>query len=290
MGDPGRAVAAHPVERQAAPGGRRDDIGLPHAGRQPEHGLQAGRDAGDAQAGHAAGERGDEAVAAAPVEQPGPSHVPVVLAGFDQLGQGQLVQAAAVPVGQRLGRDDVGQEPARHHDPGQPDRWCQRLARRSGVDHVLGRQGLHGPDRAAVVAELPVVVVLDHDRSGPCGPPPGLRPAMRRQRHAERELMRRREQHGPGVADLVDHRPVVVHRDRPRRQAAGLDDVAVMLVAVGLHRYARGAPRRQDPAQQRQGLRESRADHDLIRRGAHPASPGQVDRKRGAQLGSSARV
>jgi hypothetical protein len=105
--------------------------------------------------------------------------------------------------------------------------------------------------------------------------------------------VRRGQQHGPGarnLADRVDHGAVVVDRDRPGRQALRGDDVTVVLMPVPLHGHGGSAGRGQDPGEQRQGLGEPRADHDLVRRRPHPARPGQVGRQLRAKLGPTARV
>src|SRR5258708_1080185 len=57
---------------------------------------------------------------------------------------------------------------------GGPQAGRQALAGRPGVDDVLRGERLHGPDRLGVVAEFPVVVVLDEEPAGPRGPLDGL--------------------------------------------------------------------------------------------------------------------
>jgi alkylhydroperoxidase family enzyme len=57
-----------------------------------------------------------------------------------------------------------------------------------------------------VVAELPVVVVLQEQPAGVGGPPDRAGAAGGGQRHAERELVRGREQRGTGAAERLHHR------------------------------------------------------------------------------------
>ena len=64
--------------------------------------------------------------------------------------------------------------------PAEPQPGRQRLARGTHVDHVVGVTAVQRPDRAAVVAELPVVVVFDDHATGSSrpvddrGPPVGM--------------------------------------------------------------------------------------------------------------------
>ena len=97
---------------------------------------------------------------------------------------------------------------------------------------MLGRQGLHRSHGLTVVAELPVVVVLDH-HAAPVGHLPA---APRMQRHAQRELVRRGQQHRVRPGGLADDGAHAVDRQRPQAQALPGCDVPVGLVAVRLDR------------------------------------------------------
>jgi hypothetical protein len=148
-------------ERRRAAARRSASDGAP-AGKL-EHRMQAGGDAEHAHAGRALGERRDERVAPPPVAGPHPAQMAVELAGFDQPGERELVERGARGVGEPLGLDDRLEEPLGQHEPGEPQDGGEGLAGGPGVDDVVRRQRLQSADRSAVVAELAVVVVLDHD-------------------------------------------------------------------------------------------------------------------------------
>ena len=101
------------------------------------------------------------AVAAARAAQ-----VAVELAARDEVGERELVEQrrAAVVAASALARRRV-REPLGQHEPAEPQRRRERLARRARVDDALGRHALQRADRLAVVAVLGVVVVLDDDRA-----------------------------------------------------------------------------------------------------------------------------
>ena len=102
------------------------------------------------------------------------------------MAEGPPLRQAVTPSSSDGGTTSQASRPARR----------QGLARRPRVHHQVGRERLHGADRLPVVAELAVVVVLDHDPA-----PLRERPAAgRRQRHAERELVGGREHDRVGVA------------------------------------------------------------------------------------------
>jgi hypothetical protein len=143
------------------------------------------------------GQHRGELVQAAAVGQPDPADLPVVATRGDEIGQDELVK-----------RGGSGAEPGRHrveqarrdHQPAEPQARGQALAGRAGVDDTIGRERLQGAHRLPVVAELPVVVVLDHHPA-----PPGYVPATARmKRHTQRELVGRGQQRGAGRAGLAD--------------------------------------------------------------------------------------
>jgi hypothetical protein len=217
-------------------GGPGDHVGLALPGRQFEQRVQAGRDTGDPHVRGFAAQRGGQPVPPPAVGEPGPAHVPVVGAGRDELGQGQLVERAGLPVGQLLGRGDIVGQVAGQDEPAEAESRGQALAGRAGVDDVIGREALNRADRLAVVAELAVVVVLDHHAPGVTGPLDYPGPAPRRQRHPERELVGRGQQHRAGRADLVHHGAAVVDRQHGQPQAGGRGHGPVAGLPVGLDR------------------------------------------------------
>ena len=137
----------------------------------------------------------------------------------DQLGQRELLEHRR-PARARLGLEHRLDQRAREHEPRQPQPGRERLARGAGVDDVLGIEALERARGLAVVAELAVVVVLDHDRPALARPGHERRPAGGRERRAERELVGGGEQRGVGLDRL---RAVLVDRHRhdpPRRPRA----------------------------------------------------------------------
>src|ERR1700728_4128056 len=100
-------------------------------------------------------------VATLPVSEPGPADVPVVGPGGDELGERELREAAGLRIRQVLGLGYGIDQAGWNYQPAQPHSRRQGLTDGAGVDDVLGGQRLQGANRLAVVAELPVVVVLD---------------------------------------------------------------------------------------------------------------------------------
>ena len=86
----------------------------------------------------------------------------------------------------------IGPTARRQHQPTQPQRRRERLAGRPHVDHPVGRQPLQRAERSPVIAILGVVVVFDHQPPG-AGPLQQRRAPRRRQRHARRRLVGRRQ-------------------------------------------------------------------------------------------------
>ena len=203
--------------------------------------MQAGGDPGDPHAGRVAVQGRDEPVAPAPVGEPRAADVAVVGAALDERGERQLVEHAALAVGRRLRGHHVVDEVRGKDEPPETHAGCQRLARGPGVDDVLGRERLHGAHRLAVVAELAVVVVLDHDAAGALGPGDGGGAPLRGEQHAERELVGGRQQRRVGVAQLLDRGAERVHGQRADVQPRGGDDLAVCPVAVRLDGHRPGA-------------------------------------------------
>ena len=180
--------------------------------------------------------------------------MPVVGAGDDELRQRELVDRAAVAVGERLGGDDVVDQIGGEDEPAQPDTGRERLARGPGIHHPLRGERLQRAQRVAVVAELAVVVVLDDQPTG------RLRPLDRDpstpgdQRRADRELVGRREQRDVGRCELLDGGAVVVDVDRrkpetarARRAGGGRLDVALdrerpRAAGAGAPRIGAGTP------------------------------------------------
>ena len=134
-------------------------------GGQAEQGLQAGRDAayrspGSDRPGHGR-QPGDEQVAAAAVAQPAGPDVPVVGMAGDEFRQrelaGHLGEVVVMPLLLGHRPDQV----IRQHHPAQPERRAEGLGRGADVGDAPRGHALQRAHRLPVVAELPVVVVLD---------------------------------------------------------------------------------------------------------------------------------
>jgi hypothetical protein len=246
-----------------------------------QHRLQASRD--PTRPPSPAAEGGGQPVPAAAIAEPGPSDLPVVGAGGDELGQGQLVQAGR-PICQP-GCHRI-EQPRWHNQPAEPQSRSQALAGRPRVDHTTGCERLQGADRLPVITEFPVVVVLDH-QAAPAG---HLMAAAWMQRRAQRELMRRGQQHCVRIAGRADHGAPVVDGHRPQPQSLPAGDSAVRLMTVGFDRERTCSVRAQHAADGRQPMREAAADHDAAGIGDHAAGPGQVIGQGHPQLRQAARI
>jgi hypothetical protein len=275
------AVVLEPVDGQAVLASPGDGGALGVRPGKFQDRVQARGDAGDPLA--LPGQGGGQAVPAAAVGEPGPADLPVVAARGDELGQRQLVERGW-PGGEF--RRHRLEQPGRDDQPAEPQARRQALAGRASVDDMVGRQRLQRAHRLPVVAELPVVVVLDH-HPAPVGHLPA---APRMQRHAQRELVRGGEQRRVRPGGLADDGAHPVDGHGPQAQALPGGDVAMSLVAVGLHREGARAGRAQRAADPGQAVREAGADDDVRGIGGHPPRPGQVVSQRRAQLRQPARV
>lgn len=152
---------------------------------------------------------------------------------------------------------------------------------------MLGIEPLDGPHGLPVVAELPVVVVLDDEPAGGPGPVDDGCPPRGVQGPAGGELVGGREEDGPVAAgEPVDPGAVRVHAERPGADTVGGEQLAVEGQPVLLRR-----PRSADHVrEQPQPVRGARAEHDALRRGPHPAHPGEIAGQGPPQLGPPVRI
>jgi len=285
-----RVVAGQPVDGQPARAGPGDDVILALAAGQPEQRLQAGGDPGDLYVRRLATDHCRQPVPAPAVGEPGMPDLAVVAAGGEQPGERELVKAARMRARRFLDGDHLVHQRRWHGQPAQAQPRREALARRARVHDVVGCQRLHGAHGLAVVAELPVVVVLDH-QPGAGGRPleEGAAPP-RRQGHAERELVRGRQHDRTGRSEVIGHGAVAVDRQRQHAHAVRLGDPPVGLVPVVLDADGRGAARTENLAEQGQPVGEAGTHDDLVAGDADPAHPGQVARQRRPQLRQAARV
>ena len=200
-------------------------------------------------------------------------------------------------VGQQLAPGDLLEQPRGQHHPAQPQRRGERLGDRARVYDTVGCQALHRPERRPVVAELGVVVVLDHHRARLGRPLEQRRPPPRRHRHPGGRLVRRRHQHrcqgrlgrggGRERPELLHAGTVPVNRQRHEPRPVGGEDRAVHGQSRVLDRHRAPGQRRGD---QPEGLGRPRADHDRLRVGRHAPHATQMPGQRAAQRGRTTRV
>ena len=91
-------------------------------------------------------------------------------ARLHQPGQGELVECRRAAVAPVLLLGDPRPQVPRSQHPPQSDRGSERLADRSNTHDAIRREALERSDRLLVVAELRVVVVLDHHPAHLLGP------------------------------------------------------------------------------------------------------------------------
>jgi hypothetical protein len=158
---------------------------------------------------------------------------------------------------------------------------------------VFGRESLQRGQRRPVVAELRVVVVLDHEAS--LARPDGKRgAALRRERDARRRLVRRRRQHGVGAGrpQRLDVQAVVVDADRHDvGPDVGQQDAVARHPGI-LDRDPWGAPEHvpERDRQQPERLLGPGRDHDALGVGHHAAHAPQIRGELRAQPGLAPRV
>ena len=120
--------------RARAPGGGLDDGRLVDAVGQVGHEVQPGGDPGRLELGQPARQRGEQRVAAAPVERAHPAQVAIELAAVQEVGEGELIEDGRAAIGELLGVGDASTRRGGHDEPAQPQPGRERLARGPGVD------------------------------------------------------------------------------------------------------------------------------------------------------------
>ncbi len=173
--------------------------------------------------------------------------------------------------------DRLAQAGRRDH-PGHPEPGGEDLRRGAEVGHDVRAAG-HAVQRgqpADVVTELPVVVVLDHQRASPAGPADQGRAPGRGQPRAERKLVGRRGVRG-GVARVQVGRvqALLVHRDRADDGARGLQRAPPFGISGLLERHrAPRQGRRKNQCAKPGG--HARHQDDVRRIRGHAPGPAQV--------------
>jgi hypothetical protein len=155
---------------------------------------------------------------------------------------------------------------------------------------MVGGQSLHRPHRVPVVAELSVVVVLDHEPTRVRGPLDDGRTAGGCQCRPERELVCGGEDHGGLVGKRLDRGAPFVDRQRHRAEAGANDDLPNGRQAMALDRHRATGLFQQDGAEQGETLPEAGAHDDPVRVGAHSASACEVAGEGLPELGPAPRV
>ncbi len=241
-------------------------------------------------------QRHDQPVTAAPVHEPGLADLPVVATGLDEPCERELAEGPVHAPGGFLHSERLVDHGVGHDEPAEPQAWCQALAGRTRVDDLPGRQCLHGADRLAVEPVLAVVVILDDHAAVPRCPADERGATRGRERHAEWVLVRRGQDEPARRREVARHvergrrRAAFVHWQRHWPHAVGRRDPAVQQVAVSLHANSGSAPRTEHLADQREPVRESRADDHVVGPGDHSPRSAQVLGECVAQLRQAARV
>src|SRR5439155_25357308 len=152
-------------------------------------------------------------------------------------------------------------------EPPHPKRRRERLADRADVDDLVGCQTLESTERAPVVAELRVVVVLDHERPTPTSPGREHLPPRAVERATSRIRMRGGDQDcvDAGCCEQSRIEPALVDGDGHGLESGRLDRGAMPAVAGLLDGHATRARATEYAAEKRQALREASADEDPVR-------------------------
>ena len=187
--------------------------------------------------------------------------------------------------------DGLGQR-RRRDQPAEAQPGGERLADRAEQHHPLRAEPLEAADRVAVVAELGVVVVLEHQPVHLGGPGDQLGPPPWRQDDPGGVLVGGRDQHHPGgaAAERADVDALVVDRDG-QPDGAGRPQQGVGALAV---RVLDGQGDRAGPGQGADDQVEALGDavhHDQAAgRDVGGPDPAEVGRQLGRQLGDAAGV
>ena len=126
-----------------------------------------------------------------------------------------------------------------------------------------------------VVAEVPVVVVLDHDPVADRRPVQQGAPSLRRERRSGRELVLGAHDDGRNVRELVDTETSLVDADRHELEAGGGERRRTPAVARVLDRDARRASRPQDRREHEERLRRAGEDALPVGGADHAARPSE---------------
>ena len=238
--------------------------------------------AGDPQLGRAVAQPRDESAAAGRVGPRRPGEMAGQVPRGDEVGQGVRGRGADRLVGERE-RVPYRLAQVRGHDqPGDPEPGGEDLGGGAEVGHDVGATG-HAVQRgeaADVVTELPVIVVLDHQRAAPAGPADQGRAPGRGQPRAQRELMGRRDVHGRVARGQVGRfQARRTDGDRPDAGAGGPQGIASLGITGLLERHRAARHPRRGRQRAQPGAHAGHQD-DVRGIGGHTAGPAQVHGER----------
>ena len=255
------------------------------AGGEQGHDVEPGGDPADLHVRELALERTDEYVAAAAVTNPHAPQVPVELATLEEVRKGELLESGwrdhAV---EHLIREQA-HECRRGDQPAESQGRREGLAGRAEIGDALGREPLERPYGCAVVAELGVVVVLDHERVSSLGPLEQGGSALWGEDDPGRELVGGRHEYRVDVRS-VERRDVdalVVHGDRRGRQAGAGHDLADHGMTGVLDADRLAAKPSQDGAEQANCLGETAAHEGVLGPTRNSTRSAEVGDERSAQ-------
>ncbi len=157
-------VAGESVQSNRAAFRHRKQFALGELARHLEHCVQPGISPTDREPGRRTCHSGDDGVAAMPVPTAHRPHVSIQVARLDQFSKGDLVENADGSVGHVSDFYRGFEERLWQCQPSQADAGRQDLRRHSAVNDMIWIEALQDADRRAVIAKLPVVIVLDHVR------------------------------------------------------------------------------------------------------------------------------
>ncbi len=203
-----------------------------------------------------------------------------------QFGEHELLQRADHSPGSGLQhRPHLVDEEAGQYEPAQPQPGGEGLAGRARVHDAFGSEGLHRADGCAVEAELPVVVVLDHEKPL-LGRSREFGAAVRCECHPCRVLMGGGHHHGR-VGEVRHPKAVAIDVHPGDGEARRGGDVAMDPQRRVLERQPRQPLRVQRGGEQRQTVRVPGADDDPVGAGHHATGAAQVVGQRLPQRGGA---
>ncbi len=169
-----------------------------------------------------------------------------------EIGEDGLVEHRRVLVGSGPRRDQPLLQIRRHDQKAETQGREKCLAEAAHVDDAaIDVETVQAGDGPGAVAELAVVVVLDHPGARAARPVKQGQPASQAHRDAQRILMRRRHVHEAGIA-----RAPRAHRD---------------VQALGIHRDGENARARSQESAARPGVARVFHPHPVTRIEQHPA-------------------